>query len=219
MVLHCASAWMHRFCRAFDLPYFSLLPRLLDEYFRDAPEPVTVVSVNGFEATERPTSIRLVSLPSMGAREFSAVLSSSDLFLNENPFSSALGRAVNLGIPAVSLANSYTIADVAQQPASAVRSLAFELEEHRPGSLFPYRVFPLDFREELTSMQLFRCNRFERTFRVLEAWGGAPTRDGLHDLLWGRDKNDVSAAQQDYSRSLAGLPLAAEALLAGGGSP
>ena len=213
MVVHCASQWAHRFCEAFELPYYSVLSRLWGWYFRDAPQPVTVVSVNGVTSTESNSNVRVLVSPSLAEKEFSELIVSCDLFLNENPFSSALGRVVDEGIPAACFINSYRISELAEKAPAALRELAFELEERRPGSVFPYRVFPLDFRAELESMQLFRGNRFVRTFMELEAWGGEPTRRKLYDLLWDEaTRRRLGSAQRDYAEAIATLPGPLEVL-------
>lgn len=220
MVVHCASQWAQEFCRAFELAYYAVLPRLWDWYFRDAPEPVTVVSVNGVSEHDVPGSsrVRVHALPSMGEHDFGELIGSCDLFLNENPFSSTLGRVVNEGRPAACLVNGYKLVDIIDELPSALRELALELEEGRAGSVFPYRVLPLDFRAELESMQLLHANRFADTFEELEVWGGQRTRLRLWQLLWdGQTRERSRRAQRDYVRAVDALPGLFDVLTASGG--
>ncbi|MBV1858178.1 MAG: hypothetical protein KUG77_07185 [Nannocystaceae bacterium] len=217
MIVHCASQWAHRFCTAFDLSYYSILTRIWAWYFRDAPGPVTVISVNGVTDALIENNVRVVASSSLPEGEFSQLIASCDLFLNENPFSSVLGHTVSQGIPAACFVNSYRIGDLADNAPPALRALAFEMEEHRRGSVFPYRVFPLDFRAELETMQLFRANRFVQTFEELEVWGGSPTQTRLHDLLWDEGtQSRLRKAQGDYAAALAALPGPQEVLAARG---
>lgn len=221
LVLHAVSQWTRDFCRVFGLAYYSILPRLLQWYFTGAPRAVVIVSVNG-AATTPPIDrggARVVALDSMDERAFGELVASCDLFLNENPFSSTLGRMVVEGVPAACLVNSRRLTEIHATVPPPLRALALELEQHRTGSVFPYRVLPLDFRAELQATGLFRDNRFGKTFLELEAWGGEDTREQLWRLLWDAEvRRDLREHQAAYGRALEALPGAHEVLGATAGS-
>lgn len=209
MILHAVSAWAREFCRVFELGYYDVLGRVLGWYFEGAPQPVTLVSVNDGRTVAPTTTgaVRIINLDRVDADEFGELVASCELFLNENPFSSTLGRVAWSGVPAACLINSRRIGELHDQAPAGLVALALELERRRLGSVFPYRVLPLDFRAELDALGLFRDNRFARTFEELELWGGQPTRERLWQLVWDEaERARLRAHQHAYRRAVEALP-------------
>lgn len=215
MILHTVSAWTRDFCDAYGIAYYELLPRLLGWYFEGAPQPVVLVSVNDGHTLplEAPGSVRVVNLGAVDEATFGELVAGCDLFLNENPFSSTLGRVVCAGVPAACLVNSSTLVEIHRAAPERLVELALALEHERLGSVFPYRVLPLDFREELEALGLFRGNRFGLAFEELEVWGGEATRERLWHLLWSETARErLRERQRAYRDALEGLPGARAAL-------
>jgi hypothetical protein len=215
VILHAVSTWTRDFCEAYGVDYYDVLPRLLGWYLEGAPSPVVLLSVNDGHTLSAvgSGSLRVVNLGPVDEATFGELVASCDLFLNENPFSSSLGRVVHAGVPAVCLVNSLTLTQIYETAPRALVELALELESRRLGSVFPYRVLPLGFAAELDELGLFRDNRFRLAFEELEVWGGEPARERLWRLVWDEaERSRLRDRQRAYRDALEGLAGARDAM-------
>lgn len=215
LVLHTVSGWARRFAAAFDLPYHAYLPRLLAGYLSGVPGGVSVVSVNGAEP-RRPVGrddVRYRAVDALPPDRYQALLAAADLLVTENRVSASLGRRVALGRPCAVLRNTRTLSEVRARADGPAREMAAALERERPGSVFPWDVFPIWSADDLDDLGLFRENGFTETFADLEVFGGEPTGRRLRRLLVSAEKRtSLRRRQRAYMDRVAALPGAVEAL-------
>ncbi|MBH1937200.1 hypothetical protein I5Q34_23520 [Streptomyces sp. AV19] len=123
----------------------------LARILRRLERPVTVVGVGRGPVAAGPAddAVRFVNSAPLPLADFTELLGAADLFLTDNITSCAMARATLLGTPAVALLHEGGPSGP-QEPADQAALDAFE--EHLPGVLFPYAVFPYGWRAELAPL-------------------------------------------------------------------
>ena len=185
LIFHASARWAWQSAAAIGIPYYRLLPRILDIYFRELARPVTIVSVNdGALFDHRPgQSVRMVNLPSLPAPEYDDLLFASDLLLTENKISITLGKAISALLPCATLRNSYSLRELLRSLSGELREIVLAMEAARAGAVYPYGVFPLGMDDEIDRLGLYRDNLITCGFRELELYGGAETGRALCGLI------------------------------------
>lgn len=215
LVLHSVSSWARQFAAAFDLPYLAYLPRLLGGYLSGVPGGVSVVSVNGEESREPVgrDGVRYRAVGALPPDRYQTLLAAADLLLTENMVSATLGRRVVQAGPCAVLRNTITPSQIRARAGGHAREIAAAMESERPGSVFPWDVFPIWSTDDLEELGLFRGNGFTETFAELEVFGGEPTGRRLRQLLVSNEEQaSLRRRQRAYVGRVEALPGAIEAL-------
>ncbi|MFL5383826.1 MAG: DUF6365 family protein [Longimicrobiaceae bacterium] len=215
LVFHSAPTWARLHAERFGLPYYALLPRILEHYLAGAPRRVTVVSVNGDAppAASAGRGVRVVGVGRLPKDEYEALLLSADLMLTENAVSVTLGKAVCGLVPCAHLRNSWGLGELSARAEEPLRALVQESERARPGSVFPFEAFPIWRREDVEELGVFEGNGLAGCVPGVELFGGEATRAALHALLHDpAEREAVRARQRAYVDTLRALPGAYEAV-------
>lgn len=215
LIFHSSSHWAWQLAQRFGLPHYDYLPKLLGYYLGDLPQPVTIVSVNNGRLLPpaETNGVHIVNLPSLPSSAYEALLLSCDLLLTDNCVSVSLAKAVCGLIPSVHLRNSFHLLQLIAQADQQLTSLIQAMEQRRLGAIFPYEVFPIWGKDELQRLRLFESNSISDAFAQLELFGGAQTRQRLHELLLDDGaRGEMRKRQAKYAQSLAALPEASDLL-------
>jgi Family of unknown function (DUF6365) len=208
LVFHASARWAWETAEAFQLAYYRYLPALLEIHLERAPKPVRLLSMNnGRLLSGAPGGrLRVSNLKPMDKASFETLLFSSDLLLTENRISITLGKAVCGLIPSVVLVNSRRYRDLLRTTAPAIRASLVEMEAERPGSVYPYEIFPSGMARELEELGLYRENSITSGFRTLELYANAETSRELVGLLGDDDmRGELETRQRAYVERLARL--------------
>jgi hypothetical protein len=216
LVLHIVSTWAWKSAHKLGLPFYDRFGDLLGHYLGALDRAVTVVSLNNGALLRQPaqSNVRIVNVEPMSPPEFDSLLFSSDLLLTENKISSSIGKAVCGFQPSAAFINSFGILDLLDSTTGRVRELVLAIENERPGSIYPFAVYPTDMRDVLEQTVLYRGNSLTRAFAALEVFGGNPTQQALADLLTNASaRRSLRDRQQTYVDRLRGLADGAGALV------
>jgi hypothetical protein len=216
LVLHIVSTWAWQSAQALGLPFYDHFGELLGHYLGALDGTVTVVSLNNGALLRQPTqsNVRIVNVRPVGPPEFDALLFSSDLLLTENKVSISLGKAVCGLQPAAAFVNSFGILDLLKSATGRLRELVLTIENGRPGSIYPFDVYPTGMRDILEQIILYRDNSITHAFAALELFGGDPTQQELADLLTNApSRRNLQDRQKTYLDRLQELPDGASALV------
>jgi hypothetical protein len=185
------GTWSGELCRELGIPYGRLFPSLILDYLAATGSRVRVVFVGaaGGDWPERRGRVVVERLASASLQRTQVLLSAADLVIADNATSSFLGRAVASGVPAAVATSSLSIergvAGIgfrAPFPISeAVGRLLREIDAEARGSVFPYLVYPLGWREELAP--LFQDNAYADSLWWLELFDEQRTTELLEQLL------------------------------------
>lgn len=196
LVLRTGSTWQSKLAEKKGLRLYRQLGQLLAYYFGDMPLPVTLLSISSAHRLHlgtRSSGFRIVNIDNVPPPEFEDLLLACDLILTDNEIAHALCRTIG-HTPGVVLVNSYGAEELFETLRDEpIRSMARALERERPGSVFPYRVFPiraqpveLSDREDGTDRgpSTVRLGRMPSSpFSRVEIFGGERTRTELRRLL------------------------------------
>jgi Family of unknown function (DUF6365) len=208
LVFHVSARWAWETAAALQLAYYHYLPTLLEIHLERAPKPVRLVSVNnGHLLSSAPHGrLHVSNLEHMDKSSFETLLFSSDLLLTENRISVTLGKAICGLIPSAALVNSRRYRELLTTTAPAVQALLFEVETERPGSVYPYQIFPSGMGKELEELGLYRDNSITLGFRTLELYADGDTSGELVGLLADDDARvALQTLQRRYVERLARL--------------
>jgi len=209
LVLHVASAWAWLLTRHLRLPYYDVLPTLLEHYLADLPRPATIVSVNDGRLLPPPrdSKVRVLNVATLPADEYEHLMLASDAVLTENRVSVSLRRAVCGLTPCAVLRNTHGFVELLDQVDAPLRRVIVQMEWSCPGSVFPYEVFPIWRRQDLERLGLFHDDSAVEGFESVEVFGGEATRRLLHGLLTDEATREAwRARQRAYVRRLQTLP-------------
>jgi hypothetical protein len=219
LVLVPVGSWALQVSRAVDIPYEEIFLHLLVDYLEEPPEPVRVLLLSGEIGAWRESRGRLTiqQLDPLPFDELRTLMRGCDLVLCDNATSTTLGRAVMEGVPAAVLVNSVEVDRRGPRPRFAapfrltpgVESRLRAAERRAPGSIFPFSVYPLGWRDELRPA--FTGNPYASTLEWLELFDEPGTRGGLKRLLFDAAvRRRLGERQAAYRRRVARLPEAAE---------
>jgi Family of unknown function (DUF6365) len=214
LLVHSTPGWAIRMATGMRLPHYDYLPRLLAHYLDDLPAPAVLVSVNnGALLPEDTSTLRVVNLPPMSPCAFERLLLSADLVFSDNKVSASVAKAVCAGTPSVVLSNSFRLTRVANGDDPFVAAVVNEMERRRPGSIFPFDVFPMWSRDDLDHLGVFRHGMYESALVSAELFGGSATARLLVELLTEpTPRARVRRAQDAYVAAVSGLASAADVL-------
>lgn len=208
LVFHSVPNWAWQATEALGLTFYRFLPQILDLYFGSLPRPVTIVSVNNGRLLEASPGlrVRLANLGPIPTAEFETLLFGSDLVITENKVSISMGKAVCGLQPCAALTNSYGILELMDRLGGRLREVVLGMENARPGTVYPYEVFPSGMKELLDDIGLYRDNSLLRAFCELEIFGGTDTATALGRLLTDpAARQDLQEQQQKYVDKLCDL--------------
>jgi hypothetical protein len=124
-----------------------------------------------------------------------------------------MGKAICGLQPSGALKNGHRLADLVANAAPLARKVVLDMENARPGTVYPYDVFPSGFAEGLRDLVLYRDNSLTEAFAELEVFDVAATGAAIRALLEDADtRADLRAKQQRYVDRLARLGDGAEVL-------
>jgi hypothetical protein len=208
LVFHSVPNWAWKAAEELGIELYRHLPRILDRYLRDAPRPVTVVSLNNGELLAQPAGsrTRFVNLGPVPAPEVEALLFAADLMLTENKLSITMGKAVCGLRPCAALRNGYRLRELVERLDGELAEAVQAMERRRLGAVYPFEVFPTVVAADLEQIGLYRGNRLARAFAGLEVFGGEATAEALVALLADpATREALGDRQRDYVEVLAGL--------------
>lgn len=196
LVLRTGSTWQARLAEQKGLGLYRHLGQLLAHYLGELPLPVTLLSISSahrLQCVTQTPGFRIINMDNVPPQQFEELLLSCDLILTDNEIAHALCQTIGQ-VPGVVLVNSYTARDLFRTlQDEVVRRVAVTLERERPGSVFPYRVFPIRANpEELEEREpeaerarsIVRLGRMRSSpFSRVEIFGGERTRHQLRRLL------------------------------------
>jgi uncharacterized protein DUF6365 len=219
LVVHSVPAWACRMAQGLELSFYRFLPDVFAWYFGGLGRRITVVSVNDGSLLPRsgrpgrPGDVRIRNLPPLPIADFERLLWSADLVITENKASISMGKAICGLQPSAAMTNSFTATDLMDRAPAELRDCVRAMEAQRPGSVFPYAIFPIDMRAELDKLCLYRGNALSEAFEEVELFGGEPTRDRLARLLTDPAAREaLRERQQAYLHLLQQTPDAAALL-------
>jgi hypothetical protein len=214
LVVHSTPRWAIRMAAEMCLPHYDHLPRLLAHYLHGLPAPAVLVSVNdGALLPDSTPDLRVMNLPPLPPDSFERLLLSADVVLSDNTVSVSLAKAVCGRIASVALINSFRLPGAAGVDDDDVAAVVNEMERRRPGSVFPYAVFPIWTQHDLDQLGWCRQGPYASAVIEAELFGGPPTARVLVDLLVDpASRARLHRAQDAYIDSISRLPGAAEVL-------
>ncbi|MFC6593434.1 DUF6365 family protein [Kitasatospora paranensis] len=216
-IVHTVAPWAITLAAAVKHPLHQHLPAILESYLADLGRPVELLSVNnGALLPAAPRGrLRVVNLPPQPAAVFDRLLADADLVLTENPFASTIGRAIDLGTPAVAWQHTLGIVDVLATFGSPVAAPVARLLMPDLSRARPWIAFPNWTPEAIGNVTVLNDNPVTSAFARLEVFGGAATAGRLRDMLTDSpSRRGVLAAQEQFRASVQRLPRVGEALVA-----
>jgi Family of unknown function (DUF6365) len=147
LVLYAVSGWARRMVGMLGIGYYDQLSKLL---FDQLPNHISVIAVNdgGVFPSHQNSGPRVRNLLPVSAQAFDGLLNACDVFLTDNISSSALGRALLVGLPACVL----TYGGVSEENGGAMWK-----------GLFPFDIFPILQRGEASKL-LYRTGHVDSCF-------------------------------------------------------
>jgi hypothetical protein len=214
LLVHSTPGWAIRMAAQMRLPHYECLPRLLAHYLDGLPAPAALVSVNdGALLPEGTPQLRVVNLPPMSPGAFERLLLSADLVFSDNKVSASVAKAVCAATASVALTNSFRLPRAAGADDPFVAALVNEMERLRPGSIFPFDVFPIWSRNDLDHLGVFQDGLYESAVVTAELFGGSATARRLVDLLVDpTSRARLRRLQDAYVETIAGLASATAVL-------
>lgn len=209
------GSWALDLSRHLRLPYPDLLARSLLRYFRRVSGPLRVLLVGtGLAAAKEVRGrVTLELVPGLPFDDFRDLLAASDLVLGDNATSATLGRGVMAGVPTAVLTSALVVRrergrivlDAPFPVSPFVRKLIRSAERSAPGSVFPFAVYPLGWREEMEP--LFAGNPYRNAVEWLEMFDEKTCAERLASLLGDQvARGSLIARQRAYRRLVAALP-------------
>jgi hypothetical protein len=217
LVFHIVSNWAWQSAAVLGLKLYERFNDLLDHYLGTIGRPLTVVSLNNGTLLRQSegSNLRIINVGAMSPPEFDKLLFSSDLLLTENKISISIGKAICGLHPAGAFVNSFGIMDLLDRATGRLRELVLAIENDRPGSIYPFDVFPTGMQDVLQRIILYRDNSLTSAFTEIELFGGDRTQQALRAMLTDDAvRSDMSSRQRSYVQRLNGLPDAATTLAA-----
>lgn len=213
------GSWAIDLARHVRLPYPDLLARMLLRCFARAAGRVRILLVGkGLQPskeTRGPVTLELV--PGLSFDDLRDLLASADLVLGDNATSATLGRAVMRGAPTAILVSSLTVRrngdglllDAPFVVSDFARELIVATERSAPGSVFPFAVYPLGWRDEMRP--LFDGNPYSDAVEWLELFDENGSSERLSNLLFdGTTRERIFERQRTYRHLVERLPGAVE---------
>lgn len=209
LILRTGSTWQTKLAVERGVHLYDYLPRLFEYYLGDFPKPVTVVSISNlyqFPLAKTP-QLRFVNYENLPPSEFNRLILSCDAVITDNEISYSLSKLTGT-LPGVVLNNSYTAGDILQRerPGSFLAGLVERLETEHPGSVYPFRIYPLASDESAPHPPqgppfhavTERLGRMESSpFYRAELLGGDVTRRFFEWLLLDRQASEDRAKQDE----------------------
>jgi hypothetical protein len=208
LIFYSVSNWAWRAAEAAGLTFYRYLAPILDHHLREIPRPVTVLSVNNGSLLQPPpgAAARFVNLPPVPTAEFEALLFGSDLFLTENSISISIGKAICGLQPCAGLMNSFRFLELMDRLDGPLKGLVLAMENGKPGTVFPFKVYPTGMTVELDRLILYSDNCVTDAFRSIEIFGNGDTGGGLKGLLIDEaERESLRNSQWEYVRRLQAL--------------
>jgi hypothetical protein len=213
LVTYATPGWAQAIAQRHNLAYPQFVAHLLAIHMRGADKPVTMVMVNGGNPHAEPVpGFRTIAQTALSPAQFRELLAASDLFVTDNAVSSALGAAVCSGTASARLRNEQPLHDIAASADPELRSIVQQMERQRPGSVFPFDVFPIWNRDDLAHLGILHDNPIEALVNSIEVFA-ARSGGGLTPLLCDTDLRTTFAGRQKaYADAITALPDAYVAL-------
>jgi len=156
--------------------------------------------------------VQIVNIGAIGPSQYEALLNASDLFITENRISVSLAKAIHLRKQCAVLHNSRTICDIIDFGPEPLRLLAQEMERVRPGSVFPFEVFPIWARNDLEKLGIVNKG-IQGVFAMIEIFGGEQSAEEFQGLLIDSSSRErMRDAQSSYLMRVQSLPSPSQVL-------
>jgi hypothetical protein len=215
LVFHTVSNWAWKSEQALEHHFYATLSELFAFYLGSLGRCVTVLSLNNGDllAPSSCPDLKIVNLATVSPPEMDRLMFSADLVLTENQVSISLGKAVCGLQPAAAFRNGHGILDLMDRASGKLREIVLAIENARPGSIYPFEVYPTGMGDILEEIVLYRDSSLRAAFERLEVFGGEETRRTLAKLLTDEEtRAALQARQRAYVDRLATLPRGAEVL-------
>ena len=208
LIFHTVSNWAWKSEQSLGLHFYDNLSDLLTLYLGGLERPVTVLSLNSgdlLRSTLHP-GVRILNHATVSPPEMDRLMFSADLVLTENQISISLGKAVCGFQPVAAFRNRYGILDLLECASVRLREIVLAIENPRPGSIYPFEVYPAGMQDVLEQIILYRNNSLTSGFALLEVFGGAETEHALKGLLTDEaTRAELRERQRIYVERVAGL--------------
>lgn len=146
LILRGGANWQSTVAEQFGVHLYDHLGEVLGLYLSGFPKPVCLVSVSDSHelAGSEFRNFRIVNIRNVPPQEYQKLLLSADLLVTDNEIGYTLARSIGHA-PGVVLVNSYTLEQVftRTRTGSRLHRIVLDMERTSPGSIFPYRVYPL----------------------------------------------------------------------------
>ena len=215
LIFHTVSNWAWKSERSLGLRFYENFSALLSLYLGQIGRRVTVLSLNSGDllATSSHPDVSIVNMAPVSPPEMDRLMFSSDLVLTENQVSISLGKAVCGLQPVSAFRNRYRILELLQRTSGRLRELVLAIENPKPGSIYPFEVYPTGMADVLERIVLYRESSLHSAFELLEIFGGQETEQALTRLLTDAStREELQARQRVYVERLMGLKGAAAVL-------
>lgn len=215
LIFHTVSNWAWKSEQRLGHHFYANLSDLLVLYLGDVGRRVTVLSLNSgaLLAPSSNPNVNIVNLATVSPPEMGRLMFSADLVMTENQISISLGKAVCGLQPVTAFRNRYRLLELLERASGRLREIVLAIENPRPGSIYPFEVYPTGMGDVLEQIVLYHDSSLPNAFELLEVFGGAETERALQDLLTDeRTRAELRARQRVYVERLAGLDEGAAVL-------
>ncbi len=209
LIFHSIPDWAVRMSRRHRLPLYKFLGEILEYHLGNLAGATTLVSVNKGKALRqtRARKLRIVNLPYLEKTAFEELQLSADLYLTENRVSLSMGKAICGLIPSVVMRNTRTYRELVNRLSGPIYTLITRMEGGRPGSIYPFDIYPSGGQREFETLGLYRENSLVDCFFDLELFDEDETPDRLQEILTDRKtRNALREKQYRYVDRVGKLP-------------
>lgn len=156
LILFGISRWSRTVAKRRGLRLYDRLGELLGIYLSNIRRPVTLVCV-GDEPLLRPAenrNLRVANVNTMPPADYEKLLICSDLLITLDDTAQSQGKALG-NVPSLVLVNSYSLDELLKRVEhhNPVRRFVIDMEQMRPGSIYPFIHYPLLAKRHLLTKE------------------------------------------------------------------
>ena len=213
LVLVTVAGWQNSLDSRYDARFHRVaarVPLLLAHYLRALSPDTHFLFVGDVPAalSELPAD-RTIVLPSSSPRRFGVLLGAADLVISLNAASTTVAQAIMADVPALVIANKFTVPAGGDHGADGADGLALtpEVRDWLADTvpLYPFRVWPLGYHGFLGPV--LAGNPYADALAVTELLDEQGTVSAAEALLYDHATQDAYArARAGYHQIVAGLP-------------
>lgn len=146
IVVRTGSTWQAKLAADYELPLYDHLTELLAIYLGPIKKDIVLVTVSDQQQLRPDGSnrLRILNLKNLPPVEYERLILSADLVFTDNEIGYTLAKTIG-NVPGLVFVNSYHAQQVldSEEYGSPLWKLVSEMEQKRPGSIYPFQIFPL----------------------------------------------------------------------------